>query len=325
VGALIDGRWHGAEDDFPRAEDGRFVRRDSAFRDWVTPDGAPGPTGGGGFAAEAGRYHLTVSLACPWASRTLIARKLKRLEGAVSLSIVDPLMGANGWVFSQGPGCIPDTVNGFRYLHEAYSAARPGYTGRVTVPVLWDTRRGTIVNNESAEILRMFDAAFARAGAGGPTLYPAPLRDEIDAVNARVYTQVNNGVYRAGFATSQAAYEEAASTLFTALDWLEDRLGRQPYLVGNTATEADWRLFTTLVRFDAVYVGHFKCNRHRLADYPHLWAYTRALYQVPGIAETVDLGHIKRHYYMSHAGINPTRIVPKGPEIDFLEPHGRDG
>ena len=325
MGVMIDGRWHAGENDFPRAADGRYARRDSAFRDWVTPDGAPGPTGAGGFEAEAGRYHLYVSLACPWASRTLIARKLKRLEAAVTLSVVDPLMGAEGWAFSQGPGCIPDSVNGFRYLHEAYGAAQPGYTGRVSVPVLWDKRRGTIVNNESAEIVRMFDTAFAGAGAAGPALYPAPLAAEIDAVNARVYADVNNGVYRAGFATSQAAYEEAFDALFAALDWLEDRLYRQRYLVGDAITEADWRLFTTLVRFDAVYVGHFKCNRRRLVDYPALWAYTRELYQVPGVAQTVDLDHIKHHYYASHAGINPTRIVPKGPEIDFSTPHGREG
>lgn len=330
MGRSIDGVWHDDNSD-RHTRDGRFVRRDSQFRNWVSRDGAPGPSGEGGFQAEPGRYHLYVSLACPWAHRTLILRKLKRLEEVVSVSVVHWHMGANGWEFRAGPGCTTDTVNGARYLHEIYAKARPDYSGRVTVPVLWDKARGTIVNNESSEIIRMFNAAF---DAGGDTLedsggdagldfYPQDLRAEIDAINARVYASVNNGVYRAGFATSQDAFEEAFDALFETLDDLEERLARQRYLLGERLTEADWRLFTTLLRFDPVYVGHFKCNKRRLVDYPNLWGFTRELYQVPGVAETVNLDHIKRHYYGSHESINPSGIVPKGPEIDFTEPHGR--
>ncbi len=314
MGLLVDGVWREAGSDTQKTG-GRFVRPASAFRSWVTTDGRPGPTGDGGFTPEAGRYHLYVSLACPWAHRTLIFRALKRLEPVVSLSVVEPLMWENGWELAPGA----DPVNGARSLHEIYTKARPRYTGRVTVPVLWDKERATIVNNESAEIIRMFNGAFDRLAGVDATLdfYPAALSAEIDAINRVVYERVNNGVYRAGFATTQAAYEEAVDALFATLDELEARLARQPYLIGERPTEADWRLFTTLVRFDAVYVGHFKCNRRRLIDYPHLAAYARRLYEVPGVAATVDLDHIKRHYYGSHLALNPSGIVPKGPDTDF--------
>ncbi len=323
MGLLIDGAWRDAWYDTEKTG-GRFVRQESAFRNWVTADGAPGPTGDGGFKAEPGRYHLYVSLACPWAHRTLIFRTLKGLEDMISVSVVNPLMLDEGWTFAPGDGVIGDTVNGRRRLHEVYTAADPAYTGRVTVPVLWDRKSATIVNNESAEIIRMFNAAFDGVGATGPDFYPEALRNEIDALNESIYERVNNGVYRAGFATTQSAYEEAVSALFAELDALEDRLSGQRYLAGARLTEADWRLFTTLVRFDAVYFGHFKCNRRRLVDYPNLWGWTRELYQMPGIAETVDLRHIKEHYYRSHRTINPTGIVPVGPEIDFATPHGRE-
>jgi putative glutathione S-transferase len=322
MGLLIDGVWRDQWYD-TKSTGGRFVRHESAFRNWITPDGRPGPTGEGGFEAAPGRYHLYVSLACPWASRTLILRKLKRLEDAIDVSVVHWHMGENGWEFREGPGATGDRLHGSRHLHEIYTRAKPDYTGRVTVPVLWDKERGTIVNNESAEIVRMLNSAFDGAGADGPNFYPEPLRAEIDAINARVYDTVNNGVYKAGFATSQEAYEEAVLALFATLGELEERLGKQRYLAGDRLTEADWRLFTTLVRFDPVYVGHFKCNLKRLVDHPNLWAYTRELYQVPGVAETVNFQHIKNHYYGSHRTINPTGIVPLGPKIDFEEPHGR--
>jgi putative glutathione S-transferase len=275
------------------------------------------------FKAEQGRYHLYVSLACPWACRTLVFRKLKKLEDAISISIVDPLMGERGWEFTEGPGCIPDTVNGFSYLHQVYTLGRRDYTGRVTVPVLFDKRTKKIVNNESSEIIRMLNREFDDFADASLDFYPAPLRSEIDAINATVYDNVNNGVYKAGFATAQSEYERAFDALFATLDELEKRLARRRYLVGDRITEADWRLFTTLVRFDAVYVSHFKCNLRRLADYENLWGYARDLYQVPGVAETVNLDHIKRHYFMSHTTINPTRIVPKGPALDFMSAHGR--
>jgi putative glutathione S-transferase len=323
MGLLINGKWQDRWYDTKKT-DGKFVRQASAFRNWVTPDGRPGPTGKGGFKAEAGRYHLYVSLACPWAHRTLIFRALKGLEDVVSISVVNPLMAEQGWSFDHGKGVVPDNLNGARYLHEIYTKADPNYSGRVTVPVLWDKQTGTIVNNESAEIVRMFNSAFDAVGATGPELYPAELRDDIDWVNDFVYDRVNNGVYKAGFATTQKAYDEAVHNLFDALETLESRLSRQRYLVEGRITEADWRLFTTLVRFDAVYVGHFKCNLKRLVDYPNLWAWTRELYQTPEIAETVNLAHIKDHYYRSHRTINPSGIVPAGPEIDLDEPHGRD-
>ena len=309
-------------------EDGEFVRQDSQFRNWVTADGRPGPSGEGGFPAESGRYHLYVCLACPWAHRTLIFRKLKGLEDMISVSVVHPDMGDEGWKFASAggeafAGVDNDEVNGFDYLHQAYTQAKPDYTGIVTVPVLWDKQRQTIVNNESSEIIRMFNSAFDGCGASGPDYYPQDLRAEIDEINAFIYDNINNGVYRTGFAATQQAYERAFTQLFDALDAVERRLAGQRYLLGAQITEADWRLFTTLVRFDAVYVGHFKCNRQRIKDYPNLSGYLRDLYQQPGIAETVDFTHIKRHYYYSHTSINPTRIVPLGPQLDLDAPHHR--
>ena len=315
MGQLVDGSWT-SEWKLSHDKKGRFIRSDSQFRDWITADGSSG------FAAEPGRYHLYVSLACPWACRTLIFRALKNLDEAISVSIVDPDMGDDGWIFSDGPGCIADDVNNASFVHEIYTAARSDYSGRVTVPVLWDRERKTIVNNESSEIIRMFNSAF---GVGDHDYYPEDLRPAIDEINERIYNTVNNGVYMCGFARSQAAYEEAFDALFATLDHLESRLESSRYLCGDRITEADWRLFTTLVRFDPVYVGHFKCNHKRIADYPNLWGYTRELYQIEGVAETVDFAHIKRHYYYSHESINPSRVVAKGPEIDFLAPHGRGG
>ena len=313
MGAFVDGKWR--EGDFPHDTTGRFVRPDSPFRNWVTADGAPGPTGVGGFHAAAGRYHLIVSLACPWAHRTLIFRKLKGLESMISLSVVNWLMAERGWTFDDGPGVIPDPIFGFETVSSFYVKARPDFTGRVTVPVLWDRDSNTIVNNESSEIIRMFNSAFDGVGATDGDYYPEDLRAEIDALNARIYATVNNGVYRAGFATTQEAYEEAFRALFETLDDLEERLKDRRFLFGERLTEADWRLFTTLIRFDPVYFGHFKCNLRPIRDYPALSRYLRELYRWPGVAETVDFNHIKRHYYMSHRGINPTGIVPLGPEI----------
>jgi glutathionyl-hydroquinone reductase len=321
MGMMIEGVWHDRGYDTSRT--GRFRRRESSFRSWVTADGSAGPSGEGGFPAEPGRYHLYVSLACPWAHRTLILRSLKGLEEAISLSIVDPLMGSEGWVFGDGPGCVPDTVNGAQRLQDIYRMADPVYTGLVTVPVLWDRRRRTIVNNESAEIILMLNEAFDGVGAREGDYYPQPLRPAIDEVNHQVYENVNNGVYKAGFAGSQEAYDEAVTALFLTLDRLERRLGKSRYLVGDTLTLADWRLFTTLLRFDPVYVGHFKCNLRRIADYSHLSGHLRELYQMPGIAETCDLEHIKGHYYRSHRTINPSGIVPAGPVLDLWAPHGR--
>ena len=294
MGRLIEGKWTDQWYD-TKSTGGRFVREDSGFRGDVE-------------ALTPGRYHLYVSLACPWAHRTLIFRKLKGLESAISLSVVDPLMAEHGWTFSDGPGCIPDSVNGARYLHELYTKAKPDYTGRVTVPVLWDKQAVTIVNNESSEIIRIFN----RLGEG-PDFYPEHLREAIDQVNAFVYDRVNNGVYKAGFATEQSVYEKACAELFEALDTLEERLASGRYLCGDTLTEADWRLFTTLIRFDPVYHGHFKCNLRQLADYANLTRFTRELAAVPGVADTIDYDHIKQHYYRSHKTINPTGIVPLGP------------
>ena len=322
MGLLQDGQWVDQWYD-TKSSGGRFVRKDSAFRNWVTADGAPGPTGTGGFKAEPGRYHLYVSLACPWAHRTLIFRALKGLEEMIDISVVHWFMGRDGWTFAPGDGATPDHLNGSDFLHQVYTKADPTYSGRVTVPVLWDKVQGTIASNESAEIIRMMNSAFDGAGAAPGDYYPAPLRDEIDALNTRIYDTVNNGVYKAGFATKQEAYEEALLPLFDTLDWLENRLSAQRYLMGDTLTEADWRLFTTLVRFDPVYVGHFKCNLRRIADYPNLFGYVRDLYQHPGIAATVDLPYIKQHYYGSHTSVNPTRIVPMGPDIDYTAPHDR--
>jgi putative glutathione S-transferase len=316
MGLLVEGKWVDQWYD-TKPSGGRFVRQDSAFRDWVRADGSTD------HRPEAGRYHLYVSLACPWAHRTLIFRKLKKLEGAISVNIVDPYMRKHGWVFGATPGATPDELFGSEYLYQIYQCAKPDYTGRVTVPVLWDKQLGTIVSNESSEIIRMFNSEFDAIGDASLDFYPAELRDEIDAMNEFVYPRINNGVYRCGFATTQEAYEEAFCELFSALDALEDRLSRQRYLVGNLVTEADWRLFTTLVRFDPVYVGHFKCNLRRIADYPNLSGYLRELYQIPGIADTVNMMHIKHHYYGSHASINPTGVVPAGPELDLDRPHGR--
>lgn len=317
MGLLVDGQWQDQWYDTGKSG-GRFKRQDSSFRHWVTADGAPGPTGEGGFKAQAGRYHLYVSLACPWAHRALIMRALKGLEAMIDVSVVHWLMRDKGWTFADGEGVVPDPIGGAQLLHEVYTRADPHYTGRVTVPVLWDKQNATIVNNESSEIIRMFNSAFDGVGAKAGDFYPSALRDEIDAVNARVYDTVNNGVYKAGFATTQDAYEEAVRPLFETLDWLEARLETQPYLIGDAITEADWRLFTTLIRFDAVYVGHFKCNIRRIADYPQLSAYLKTLLAVEGVAETVNFDHIKRHYYESHGTINPTGIVPVGPDLTVL-------
>jgi putative glutathione S-transferase len=321
-GKLVEGVWHDVWYDTD-AHDGHFVRQDSVFRNWITHDGAMGPSGEGGFQAEPDRYHLYVSLACPWAHRTLIMRKLKGLEDLITISVVNSLMGDEGWTFAPGPGVVPDPIHNAARLYEIYLKADSNFSGRVTVPVLWDKQRATIVSNESAEILRMFNSAFDGVGALAGDFYPADLRIEIDRLNEQIYADVNNGVYKAGFASTQEAYDEAVRALFRTLDRLEERLGSRRYLLGDRLTEADWRLFTTLVRFDAVYVGHFKCNIRRLSDYPNLWAYVRDLYQHSGIAQTVDIDHIKAHYYKSHAALNPSGIVPEGPAIDFSAPHGR--
>lgn len=322
MGLLINGRWH--DRGYENTPEGAFVRSESQFRNWITSDGAPGPTGRGGFRAEPGRYHLYVSLACPWAHRTLIFRVLKGLQDMISVSVTHWLMGAEGWTFKPDDGVVADSINGARYLYEVYTAAVPDYSGRVTVPVLWDRQNHTIVSNESAEIIRMFNSAFDKVGARRGDFYPAALRGEIDALNSLIYDRVNNGVYKAGFASTQAAYEAAVRPLFDTLDLLEARLGERRYLCGEQVTEADWRLLTTLLRFDAVYVGHFKCNLRRLVDYPNLWAYARELYQWPGVRDTVNFTHIKRHYYQSHESIDPTGIVPIGPLLDLEAPHGRD-
>jgi glutathionyl-hydroquinone reductase len=321
-GVFVDGVWHSEWYD-SSANGGRFIPAEPVFRNWVTPDGSPGPSGKGGFAAERGRYHLYVSLACPWAHRTVIFRKLKELESVISMSVVDPIMGDQGWQFGTGPGTTPDTVNHKQKLGEIYLLADPRYTGRVSVPVLWDKKQHTIVNNESPEIIRMLNSAFAALTNDRADYYPPELRAAIDKINARVFSDVNVGVYRSGFATTQSAYEEGCRAVFAALDFIEDILSRQRYLVGPRLTEADWRLFTTIVRFDAVYYSHFKCNLRRIVDYPNLSNYLRDLYQVPGIADTVSLDQIKRHYYMSMPAINPTRIVPLGPVLDFSAPHDR--
>ena len=322
MGKLVEGVWHDVWYD-TKSTDGKFVRANAKFRNWVTADGENAPSGKA-FEAERGRYHLYVSYACPWAHRTLIMRRLKGLEDMIGVSVVNHFMGAQGWTFHEGDGVIPDPILEAEFLHELYTAAELRFSGRVTVPVLWDKKTGTIVGNESSEIIRMFNSAFDHLGATPGDFYPAALRAEIDEVNERIYHTLNNGVYKCGFATTQEAYEEALADLFDTLDWLEERLSKQRYLVGEQITEADWRLFTTLVRFDPVYVGHFKTNLRRIADYPNLWAYTRELYQVPGVRGTVNMHHIKHHYYGSHESINPSRIVPMGPVVDFEEPHGRD-
>ncbi len=313
MGVLVEGRWE-SQSEYADRTSGEFVRWKSRFRDRIRAGDAAS-----GFPAEKGRYHLYVARACPWSHRAMIFRVLKGLEDVISLSTVEPTMLEEGWTFAR-----PDPLTGARRLYEVYQQAEPAYSGRVTVPVLWDKQRGTIVNNESSEIVRMLDEEFAALGAARTAYYPQELAAEIDAVNARVYDTVNNGVYRAGFAGSQGAYESAVRALFESLDWLEERLSRERYLVGGRQTEADWRLFPTLVRFDAVYHGHFKCNLRHLYEYPALWGYTRELYQVPGIAETVSLEEYKAHYYGSHRHINPSGVIPLGPVLDFTAPHGRD-
>ncbi|MEM6955650.1 MAG: glutathione S-transferase family protein [Myxococcota bacterium] len=321
---LVEGnwvdRWYNTKE-----SDGHFKRSAAAFRNWITADGGPGPSGDGGFEAASGRYHLYVSYACPWAHRTLIFRKLMGLEEHIGVSVVHSFMGEHGWTFADGPKVVPDPVMNADFLHQLYTRAKADYSGRVTVPVLWDRERNTVVSNESSEIIRMFNGAFR--GVAKPLedvdFYPEALRSSIDTINAHVYSAVNNGVYKSGFATTQHAYDQSVGELFECLDELEARLGEHRYLVGSTLTEADWRLFTTLVRFDAVYHGHFKCNRRALREYANLWAYTRELYQWPGVAETVHFDHIVEHYHRSHESINPHRIVPIGPKLDFNAPHGR--
>ena len=324
MGLLIDGRWSTNWYDTSKSG-GHFVRETARHRNWITVDGASGPTGEGGFAAESGRYHLYVSYACPWAHRTLIFRLLKDLTDHVSVSVVHPLMLENGWSFEKDDhGAVGDELFGCEYLHQIYTRSSPGASGRVTVPVLWDRKQDCIVSNESSEIIRMFNSAFDRITGNRDDYWPEELRDEIGEVNVDIYENINNGVYRTGFATTVRAYEESVTRLFDALDRMEARLSAQRYLTGDRITEADWRFFPTLVRFDPVYVGHFKCNIRRIADYPALSGYMRELYQMPGIAETVVMSHIKQHYYGSHPTLNPTGIVPAGPLLDYESPHGRD-
>ena len=316
MGLLVDGQWH--DQWYDTAESGgRFIRSEAQFRNWVSADGSAGPSGTGGFKAEPGRYHLYVSHACPWAHRVMIYRSIKGLSEAISLSVVDWFMGDKGWQFGDSPGAIRDPIHSADYLYQVYLASEPNYSGRVTVPILWDKHTNQIVNNESSELIRMLNSAFDECGAKPGDYYPAHLQNEIDEINARVYETLNNGVYKCGFATTQEAYDEAVVPLFDTLDWLEKLLHEREYLLGEKITEADWRLFTTLIRFDPVYVGHFKCNLKRVVDYPNLWRYTRRLYAFPGVAETVHFDHIKNHYYGSHETINPSRVVPKGPELNY--------
>lgn len=322
MGLLIEGKWHDKWYD-TKSTGGKFERKESQFRSWITQDGSAGPSGEAGFKAEPDRYHLFVSLACPWAHRTLIFRKLKGLEKMIDVSVVSPYMRENGWTFAPGRDVVPDPIHNAEFLHQVYTAADANYTGRVTVPVIWDKKNKTIVSNESAEIIRMFNSAFDKVGAKDSDYYPEALRNEIDDINEFVYHKINNGVYKAGFATKQEVYSKEVKELFNALEDIETRLSKNRYLLGDTITEADWRLFTTLVRFDAVYYGHFKCNLKRIVDYPNIWGYVKNLYQMDGIAETVNMYHIKHHYYGSHDTINPTLIVPEGPEINFNEYHGR--
>lgn len=324
MGQLIDGVWHDNWYD-TESTGGRFKRSESVFRNWVTADGNAGPHGKGGFRAEADRYHLYVSLACPWAHRTLIMRQLKGLEAMISISVVHPLMLENGWSFDEDfPDVTGDSLYQNEYLYQLYLHADPTYTGRVTVPVLWDKHQHTIVSNESADIIRMFNSAFDGVGARAGDYYPAELREEIDELNGWIYDTVNNGVYKSGFATSQPAYDEAVTALFSSLDRLEQILGQRRYLTGDRLTEADLRLWTTLVRFDPVYVTHFKCDRHRIGEYLNLNGFLREIYQLPGIAETVNLPHIRHHYYRSHKTINPSGVISVGPAFNWDEPHGRD-
>ncbi|MEM0516520.1 glutathione S-transferase family protein [Pseudoalteromonas sp. YIC-827] len=322
MGLLVQGQWRDQWYDTESSQ-GEFNREAAQLRNWVTADGEAGPSGKAGFKAQKGRYHLYVSLACPWAHRTLIFRQLKGLEDYIDVSVVSPDMLLNGWTFNRGEGSSGDALFASEFMHQIYTRNKADYSGRVTVPVLWDKQTNRIVSNESAEIIRMFNSAFNALTGDEQDFYPQELRSEIDEINAFVYENINNGVYRAGFATTQRAYEQAFDALFQALDALELRLSKQRYLVGNRLTEADWRLFTTLIRFDAVYFGHFKCNLRTIESYPNLSQYVRELYQYPGVADTTDFNHIKRHYYFSHGQINPTRVVPKGPRLDFTRPHNR--
>lgn len=316
MSVLVDGKWEENWNSIDE-EGGRFVRQDSQFRSWITPDGSAGPSGEGGFMAEPNRYHLYVSYACPWANRTLIMRKLKGLEEMISVSVVNPYRDENGWTFAPGEGVDSDPILDADYLYEIYSHVKPEYSGRVTVPVLYDLKQNKIVNNESSEIMRILNSAFDEIGANDDDFYPEDLRAEIDEINDQVYHQVNNGVYKVGFSTKQEVYDEEVVKLFNLLDQLEERLETNQFLLGDRITEADWRLFVTLIRFDSVYHGHFKCNIKRITDYKNLWRYTRELYNYPGVSETIDFNHIKDHYYGTHKNINPTGIIPKGPELDF--------
>ncbi|WP_420586242.1 glutathione S-transferase family protein [Ruegeria sp.] len=323
MGLLVDGKWHDTWYD-TKSTGGAFKRNAAQFRNWLTADGSAGQSGKGGFKAESGRYHLYVSHACPWAHRTLIFRELKGLTDLISVSVVHPDMLDKGWTFeTDNDGATGDGLYGLDYAHQVYTKADPAYSGRVTVPILWDKEQETIVSNESSEIIRMFNSAFDGITGNTDDYWPEAMRDEIEEVNARIYSDVNNGVYKSGFATTQEAYDAAVQPLFDTLDWLEGRLSSNRYLMGDRVTEADWRLFTTLIRFDPVYHLHFKCNKRRLVDYPSLWAYTRELYQWPGVAQTVNFKHIVRHYHYSHETINPNRIIPVNPVLDYLEPHGR--
>jgi putative glutathione S-transferase len=321
MGMLVEGKWQKQTKHDPRVSDGRFVRAEARYRNWITADGSPGPSGEGGFKAEPDRYHLYVSLACPWAHRTLIFRKLKKLTDAISVSVVEPHMLEEGWEFNEN---WPDDLYGKSRLYDIYLKSNPKCTSRASVPVLWDKTLEVIVSNESSEIIRMFNSAFDEFGDASLDFYPEELREEIDAINQVVYETVNNGVYRAGFARTQEAYEEAFRALFNTLDELDAKLDEQRFLAGDRLTEADWRFFTTLIRFDAVYYSHFKCNRRRIGDYPNLSGYVRDLFQMPGVKDTVDFEHTKQHYYYSHASINPTRIVPLGPLMIIDAPHDRD-
>ena len=324
MGQLVEGVWQDVWYD-TKSTGGAFKRTNASYRNWITSDGSPGPSGEGGYKAESGRYHLYVSHACPWAHRTMIFRALKELTEHISVSVVHPDMLSEGWTFeTDDQGATGDTLFGLPFLRDIYTKDDPTVSTRVTVPVLWDKTRNRIVSNESSEIIRMFNSAFDQITGNRDDYWPTSLREAIEPVNARIYSTLNNGVYKCGFATTQAAYDAAVRPLFDTLDWLEDRLSTHRYLMGSTLTEADWRLFTTLIRFDPVYHGHFKCNRARIVDYPNLWAYTRELYQWPGVAETVKMSHIVRHYHYSHESINPHRIVSIGPEIDYREPHGRE-
>jgi putative glutathione S-transferase len=323
MGLLVDGKWQDNWYDTKKSG-GKFERSAAQFRNWITADGSAGPSGEGGFKAESGRYHLYVSYACPWAHRTLIFRQIKGLADHIDISVVHPDMLDDGWTFDTSfPGATGDTLFGLPFARDIYTRADPKFSGRVTVPILWDKAQGTIVSNESSEIIRMLNSAFDQITGNTDDYWPEPMRDDIEAVNARIYDTFNNGVYKSGFATTQAAYEEAVHPLFDTLDWIEETLSKHRYLLGDTVTEADWRLFPTLVRFDSVYHLHFKCNRKRIVDYPNLWAYTRELFQWPGVAETVNLDHIVRHYHYSHDMINPHRIIPINPVLNFAAPHGR--